>query len=237
MLWAGARSDVGKVRLKNEDAFYIDSARGHFIVADGLGGHPAGEVASALAVDEIRRHLQANEAGSPSLRLLREAVEAGNSVVYQSSMENPGLYGMGTTVVVSLIRKSRLLLAHVGDSRCYLLSSEGLVRLTEDHTVLFEMIKEGLLSEQEAFSHPYRGVLNRSLGLEPHVQVDCRELPYGGEPLLLCTDGLTDMLRDQEIEEILRANPDPQKACDALVQAANEMGGRDNITAVLVKGS
>jgi protein phosphatase len=234
-LRVGVRSDVGRVRAKNEDASWTDPEGGLFIVADGLGGQQAGEVASRVAVEEIRRFLEAWSTAPVSARLLAEAVGFANETICSLSEDDPTLRDMGTTVVVSLIREGRLLLAHVGDSRAYLLDEAGLVRLTEDHSTVARWVREGQLTEEQARIHPHRGLVERCLGLQPFVQVDIRELPFKEGRLLLCTDGLTEMLRDDEIQEVLMAHEDPQAACDVLVAAANERGGLDNITVIVVQ--
>jgi protein phosphatase len=229
-LVVAARTDKGRVRSNNEDAFYIDGAEGLFIVADGLGGHAAGEVASLVAVEEIVRFT-----GDPVMKsldgedLLRKAVEAANKEVFVESRRNPGRKGMGTTVVVAMVRKDVLWLAHVGDSRAYFKPQGTLQQLTDDHTMTNE-VGHGHLSA----AHLTRGYLSRAVGTQANVEVDTREVAYGGGTLLLCTDGLTNMLAVQEIEHILEIYPDPQESCDILIDSANLKGGIDNITVIVV---
>lgn len=238
MLKVGYKSDVGKVRENNEDSFYVDPKAGLFIVADGMGGHKAGEVASRMAVKRIREQLDASclpqdEEGIQSV--LRETIRKANAEIYRHGGWYEALRGMGTTVVVALIREGRLHVAHVGDSRAYLLQNGTLLQLTEDHTHVARMVREGQLSPEEARGHHLRHVLIRVLGGSEQVEVDLTVLPYQGEPLLLCTDGLTDMLEGGEIQEILSPLPEPQRACELLVEKAIENGGRDNVTVVVVK--
>lgn len=234
MLIIGARTDIGKRRRNNEDAFYANKEEGLFIVADGMGGHQAGEVASRIAIEEIKSYLESFDSDI-TLEVIEKAVEGGNKAIYLKSIESPTLHGMGSTVVVAVIRDGWLLLAHVGDSRAYSLTHEGIKRLTNDHSLIFKLLEEGKISEDEARVHPKSGVILRALGVEKFVDVDVQKQPYNGETILLCTDGLTDMLRDDEMEEILLSTSNPQQACDILVEKANEVGGKDNITVMVVK--
>lgn len=233
-LTSAAQTDVGKCRSHNEDAFYADEKDGLFIIADGMGGHLGGEVASAMAIKEISGSLR--RAGpSVSIDHLRQAVEAANEAIFQRSVKDPALYRMGTTIVIAIIVNGGVLLAHVGDSRAYHLTHSGLVRVTDDHSLVFRLLAEGKITPEEAKQHPHRSALLRAVGVDKTVQVDCRELKRLDTMLLLCTDGLTEMLDDHEIEEKLRAQPDPQKVCDALVNEANQKGGKDNITVIVVR--
>jgi serine/threonine protein phosphatase PrpC len=233
-LRACVKTDVGKKRANNEDAFYINETRGIFAIADGMGGHKAGEVASRLAIEEISTQLEGLKAAT-ALDDLRRAIELANRTIFLASQADPSLENMGTTVVVAAVEDGRLLLAHVGDSRAYLFSDSGLARITADHSFVYEMIREGEITEEEARAHPMRGVLLRALGMYDDVEIEARELPYRGELLLLCTDGLTDMLRDKEIEKLLVKPPNASEVCDFLVAKANEAGGRDNITVITVR--
>jgi protein phosphatase len=229
-LAVSARTDRGRVRSNNEDAFHIDPAQGLFIVADGLGGHMAGEVASRVAVEEIVRFTKDPIMKSPDGEdLLRKAVEAANKEVFEESRRNPGQRGMGTTVVVAMVRKDVLWLAHVGDSRAYLKREGALRQFTEDHTMSNEVGHGHLFA-----SYPAPGYLSRAVGTQANVEVDTREVTYRSGILLLCTDGLTNMLAVQEIEDIIETYPDPQKSCDILVDSANLKGGIDNITVIVV---
>lgn len=233
-LEAGARTDRGKRRSKNEDAFYLDRQRGLFIVADGLGGHRAGNVASRLAVESMVGFFENPVEGMAPRRLLEQAVKTANRRIYDRSLQDSRLRGMGTTVVLALVRGKRIHLAHVGDSRAYLFTDEGLEQLTEDHTITYELYKQGKVSKEAIPRHPYHGVLLRSVGVEGSVEVEVQDAAFEGRKLLLCTDGLTDMVRDEQILEILRDCLEPQKACDRLVDAALENGGLDNVTVIVV---
>lgn len=235
-LRAAGHTDTGLTRAGNEDAYFCGETV--FAVADGLGGHQAGEVASAIAIEPVaaldgRRFEETADA--------REAVAAAvadaNRAVWRSAEADPAHAGMGTTLTAALVHGDAVLLAHVGDSRAYLRrGAEGLARLTSDHTPVEEMVRAGQLSAAEAARHPERSVLSRALGLEPEVEVDTPD-PLGlrpGDRVLLCSDGLTEPLSDDEIAGILDRNPDTGAACRALVDAANERGGPDNITVVLL---
>jgi protein phosphatase len=229
-------SDTGKRRSKNEDAYYINEKHGLFVLADGLGGHAAGEVASRIAVETIGRHITENiPRGRYISQSLKEAVVTANKSIYQMARVDPKLEGMATTVVAALIRPGILYLAHVGDSRAYLLTKSGLMRLTMDHTLVSQMVSEGRITEQEAVLHPHRNVLVRCLGIEENIEVDVQKRRFSYETLLLCTDGLTEMLNDGEVEDILQHNLSCQSACEILVAAANQRGGIDNVTVILVK--
>lgn len=188
-LWdyLGARTDVGKVRGKNEDAHYVDPKGRLFVVADGLGGHPAGEVASEMAVEEIVRFL--HEDAEPGEERLRAAVQSANSKVFEESLRNATRMGMGTTVVVALIRESTLWLAHVGGSHAYLITDAGLAQLTMDHTLFYE-VSHGNFWER----YRYAGPLLRAVGIESEVEIVTRTIHFRGEGVMLCTDGLTNML-------------------------------------------
>ena len=189
-------------------------------------------MASGLAVDAISTFLL-----NATPDALEKAVENANRIIYERSRHSPELYRMGTTIVAAVIAGTKLFLAHVGDSRAYLLEADRLQRLTEDHSLIYQMIKSQQISEAEASIDPRRGILLRALGTEEHIEVELHEYEYRGEPLLLCSDGLTDMLTDSEIEAVLRAGGTPQETCEQLKQRANEMGGADNISAILVKGA
>lgn len=222
-LRVGARSDVGRVRKGNEDSYTASEPL--FAVADGMGGHQGGEVASSLALEVIGK-------GDGTLEeLVREA----NDAVYRRAAQDPGLAGMGTTLTVLLADGDVLRLAHVGDSRAYLLRDGNLRRLTKDHTVVERLVDEGRLTPQEAEIHPQRSILTRALGVDEALQVDQAAIePRAGDRLLLCSDGLTGMVDEDRIAGILAENADPQAAADALVEAANEAGGQDNITAIVL---
>jgi PPM family protein phosphatase len=232
-----ASSDRGRARPGNEDAFYRGVTI--FAVADGMGGHQAGEVASETAVAPLaeidgREWTTAGEAEAA----LSDAVRSANTDVVRQAAANPEWRGMGTTLTAVLIREGRLHVAHVGDSRAYLFRPrEGLSQLTTDHTLVEQLVRDGRISRDEVATHPQRSVITRAIGVESDVEVDSLA-PLGLEPgdqVLLCSDGLSGPVDDSEIAQILSGTADGDAACDALVRAANRAGGPDNITVVLLR--
>jgi protein phosphatase len=223
----GATTDIGQVREGNEDAILINDPL--YAVADGMGGHRGGEVASNLALQTVEQ-MFAERQGT-----LTEQVERANRAVFERSQSDRDVSGMGTTLTAALIEGGAVRLAHVGDSRAYLFRGGKLQLLTEDHTLVHRMVVEGEITETEAENHPHRSVLTRALGVEGDVRVDETNVAVQeGDRLLLCTDGLTGMLSEDEIESILQDVRDPQEAVDRLVREANRAGGIDNITAVII---
>jgi serine/threonine protein phosphatase PrpC len=244
-------TDVGKKRKHNEDAFALDVPEGLFIVADGMGGHAAGEVAAKITVETIGEFIaatrQKEEATWPfrynhelhfNSNRLAIAIEKANERVMSAVATQPWLKGMGTTVVAGLLNEKILSLAHVGDSRAYLYRSGELSRLTDDHSWVHEQVSAGILTEEEAKTHPLKNVVTRALGGGPSVSPDLREMEFSpGDAFLLCSDGLTTMLSDEEIRDSVAADEtrDAKTLCQDLVDLANEKGGVDNITVVLVR--
>jgi len=223
----GAASDIGQVREGNEDSFLVLAPL--YAVADGMGGHRGGEVASSLALETVQAMFERRE-GS-----LAEQVTEANRAVFERSQRDRSVAGMGTTLTAALVDGDRVHLAHVGDSRAYLLRDGELTMLTEDHTLVHRMVMEGEITEAEAETHPHRSILTRALGVDGSVLVDENDVQtIDGDRILLCSDGLTGMVPDGEIREILASTTDPQEAVDALVRVANSAGGIDNITAVVL---
>jgi protein phosphatase len=210
-----------------------------FAVADGLGGHQGGEVASAAAVAPLAA-LDGRELADPAeaAEALAGAIAEANSAILDQASGNPGLWGMGTTVTAAAVAGGRhLQLAHVGDSRAYLLRDGSFDQLTTDHTVVGELVRRGRLTPAQAAVHPERSILTRAVGLDPRIPVDTPdplELQDGGQ-VLLCSDGLTEAVDDDQIAQVLSAEPDGNAACQALIEAANAAGGPDNITVVLLR--
>jgi PPM family protein phosphatase len=222
----GACTDVGRVREGNEDAYVVREPL--FAVADGMGGHQGGEVASNLALERLER---ATDGDSDLADVVREA----NRAVFEQAAQDPGLAGMGTTLTAVRVQDERLHLAHVGDSRMYLLRDGRLERITRDHTVVEQLVDQGRMSAEDAKIHPQRSILTRALGVDEDIQVDEADVDVRpGDRVLLCSDGLTGMVDEDRILSILTDTPDPQAACAALIEAANEAGGQDNITAVVL---
>jgi serine/threonine protein phosphatase PrpC len=226
-----ALSETGKVRGNNEDSCHADGRV--FIVADGMGGHRAGEVASATAIEEFLSFEEQNRDVSP-LERLHGGIQAANHAIYLMAEENPELEGMGTTFTALLIEKG-LYLGHVGDSRAYICRGGELRLLTRDHSLVERMVDEGHLSRREARTHPQRNVILRALGVGGELEVDLDVIDaVPGDSLLLCTDGLSGSLEDGELETIVREEAMPEERCRRLVAAANERGGLDNITAIVI---
>lgn len=230
-LRVGARTDVGRVREGNEDSYMVHAPL--YAVADGMGGHQGGEVASKVALETLGRlTLEDSADTAPNLA---DAVREANRAVLDRASTDPGLHGMGTTLTALVAEGDRVFLAHVGDSRAYLLRDGRMEQLTEDHTVVEGLVQEGRLTRQEAEIHPQRSILTRALGVDGDIEVDEKSQDVRpGDRILLCSDGLTGMVPEQEIERILAELEDPQRAAEALVEAANDAGGQDNITAVVL---
>ncbi|MGE5225555.1 MAG: Stp1/IreP family PP2C-type Ser/Thr phosphatase [Planctomycetaceae bacterium] len=224
---AGVATDIGRVRDGNEDSYLVEPPL--YAVADGMGGHRGGEVASQLALETLEERFAAQE-GS-----LADQVRAANRAVFERSASDRKVTGMGTTLTAALVAGGSAHLAHVGDSRAYLLRAGSLRRLTEDHTLVTRMVKAGEITEAEAAVHPHRNVLTRVLGTEPDLDLDEQDVGLlEGDRLLLCSDGLTVMVTEDQIQAILETTPSAQEAADRLVRAANRAGGIDNITVVVL---
>jgi protein phosphatase len=251
-LRAGFRTDIGRVRPTNEDACAGDPLRGWFVVCDGMGGEAAGEVASQLAIDAMTGRLGAvnghraelppwdpASAGFEHYRpltvRLADAVRASNGIVHAHARRNPDRARMGTTIVSVWIDEYIASVAHVGDSRAYLWHQGALEPLTEDHSLVEAHVRAGLLDAAARATAPHRNVLTRVLGREPEVQVDLNEVPVQpGDRLLLCSDGLIRTVDEAAIAGMLARRGHPQQLCDDLVELANQNGGGDNITVVIV---
>jgi len=233
--WGGA-SDVGQVRQANQDSMFLGTAV--FVVADGMGGHAGGEVASRLAVETMEAELGGGDGPHRVLDLVT-AVQAANDRVWAQSEQDPNLAGMGTTVVaIGLVEEggeTRLAIVNVGDSRAYRLSEGNLDQISDDHSLVGELYREGRISAEEAQHHPQKNIVTRAVGIERFVDVDeFQVLPRTGDRYLLCSDGLTDEVDEAEIAEVLRTVDDPEEVAQRLVDRANANGGRDNITIVVV---
>lgn len=246
----GVRSDKGKVRQINEDSYCVIT--GHtdlpstFIIADGMGGHNSGEVASKMAVDFISSSLHQNpemlsgNEGMPSLdrisKVIIKLIEKANAEVYANSLEQTINFGMGTTLILAMLCKNKLFIGHVGDSRVYTVKEGGMERVTTDHSFIEELVRNGTLSREEAERHPKKHLITRALGCAADLVVDTYTTELdSGNYLLMCTDGLTNMLSEDEIKDIILTKDNPEAACDELVRCANEKGGEDNITVIVVK--
>jgi protein phosphatase len=254
---AAGLSDVGRKRKSNEDSFAASDDMKLYVVADGMGGHAAGEVASRLAVESISRHISAVQSAAdptlptestqsideadlpPAARRVLHAIRLANQEIVRSVRSDQSMRGMGTTVVMVYIQGRRAYIGSVGDSRAYLLRDGDIQQLTDDHTFVNEQVRAGTLTPAEARRHPARNILTRAVGSQEDVEADIVQQDLkAGDLLLLCSDGLTTMLDDGEILETLRTpDVDPEAGCRALIDRANERGGDDNITAVLIQAA
>lgn len=243
-----ALSDTGRRRDHNEDRVGSDAAHGIATLADGMGGHNAGEVASRLAVDTILRELPAEieairdetdalEAFSPESLAVRTTIEQANRVIHGAAVSQPQYQGMGTTVIVTVFYDDRMSAAHVGDSRVYRFRQGTLEQITRDHTLLQELVDKGFYTPEEARQSLNRNVVTRALGVEPEIKVDVvEEVALPGDIYLLCSDGLNDMIEDDLIRLTLEEFGDNlERAAERLIAQANEHGGADNVSVVLVK--
>lgn len=233
------RSDVGRVRTGNEDSAFTSEEHGVFVVADGMGGHAAGEVASAIASRTIGGGACRDEAGSAEAlsELLTEAfLEAGREIERQAEAD-PSRAGMGTTAtVLRLGSNGKFVVAHIGDSRAYLLRDGALQRVTHDHSWVQEQLDRGLITPEQAIGHPQSNIITRALGTDPRPAPDLFVgTAQAGDLFLLATDGLTDMVRDEAIERLLTDRAELDTVARQLVDAANEAGGMDNVTVLLVR--
>ena len=237
ILEAAAATDVGQRRRGNEDRYALAPSLGLFLVADGMGGHTAGQVASELAAESSVRALEALQGATASLsERLRAAVTAANRTIFQTAQQNPEYAGMGTTIVAILAEGGRAALAHVGDSRAYLVRGGRIRQLTDDHSIVGELLRRNEISETAAKEHPHRHVLTRALGVRDTVEPDLAELtPQPEDHFVLCSDGLTGHVEDSEIAKAVRDCEDLQECCEALVGLANQRGGEDNITVVVAR--
>jgi PPM family protein phosphatase len=234
-LLAYAKTDIGKVREMNEDSYTY--APPLFAVADGMGGHVAGEIASRLAADTLKKHIAAHAGEPASPSLLEDAILDANSLVFRLAQEKSECAGMGTTITAVYVSGSKIFWGHVGDSRLYLLRANKLQQITEDHSLVGSLVRSGTITKEESLVHPQRNILTRAVGTEEHIKVDTGEIDWvAGDSLLLCTDGLTTLVRDEEILSTMSAWLTAGDAClEALVATANAAGGYDNITVVLIR--
>lgn len=245
----GARSDTGRVRESNEDSFRTAPETNLFVLSDGMGGQASGEVASRLATEAIVAHCReadknlslrfvgARIAGvSAASNRLASAIRFANAEVHRAAQQNAAQRGMGATVVAVWFVDERMSLAHVGDSRAYRLRGGEFEQLTSDHSYIAEQVRRGIMTEDEAAKSSLQNVLIRALGIDPEVEVELNEeLAMEGDAVLLCSDGLTRELSDAQIATVLSGATDAQAAADRLVDLANQAGGEDNITAIVVR--
>lgn len=239
---AFATSDVGKAREINEDYFYIsypDDEIQLFILADGMGGYNGGEVASKLAVTSAKNYILSNFEKNNSdkdtiLDLVKNSSQYANMVVYEKAKENPELSKMGTTLDICLIYQSKAFISHIGDSRIYRIRKDFMRKLTKDHSYVQQLIDEGKITKEESLKHPKKNVLMKALGCTPFIEPDAMIKGFIKEDvILMCSDGLTNMVSEERIKQIIKENP--TDATKLLVQEANDNGGNDNITAIIIR--
>lgn len=231
-------SDIGKVRKLNEDSCYYNDNElfPYGIVADGMGGHAAGEIASTMLVDIVTNHLANKldktldyvEAGEQ----MRRAVINANGIIYNYSKKHYKVMGMGTTATIAMIYRDKLITAHVGDSRVYIVKDDKIEQITKDHSYVQELLMRGEITVEEAKHHPKKNFITRAVGVDDFTKVDVSIRSYEGGTVFMCSDGLTNFVEDNEIKEYIKNSTDLQKTVDALVKLANERGGKDNITVV-----
>jgi PPM family protein phosphatase len=249
---SGGVSDVGRVRTNNEDSFRIVEPLNLFVLSDGMGGEAHGEVASAMAVETVEKfcshpetseedsavtlHGAVSDNWSPRTKVLQNAVFQANFSIHQAAQKHPEQRGMGATLTAGWINGNRLSIAHVGDSRGYLLRTGSLQQLTNDHSLVAEQVRRGILTPQQAEESEMQSVLLRALGANPEVEVEVDEVDLmPRDVLLFCSDGLTRMVSEPEIAGKLQAETDPASAAQKLVELANERGGQDNVTVIVVR--
>ncbi|WDV47641.1 Stp1/IreP family PP2C-type Ser/Thr phosphatase [Clostridiaceae bacterium M8S5] len=239
----GVCSDIGKIRTVNQDLYYNSECKELplFVVADGMGGHNGGETASYLAIKTIKEMINKHkeELINKEIQIpkfIQDVFKEANSVIYKEGNNNKILYGMGTTLTAIYFSEKSAIIGHVGDSRAYLLKDNKLIQLTQDHSLVAELVKNGSISSEEAKNHPQKHVITRALGTNKHLKFDMfeREIEIG-DTYMLCSDGLTNMLDDEEIKKVLSTINDPQEMCDCLIEKANQHGGDDNITVLTIK--
>ncbi len=226
------RTSRGKVREINEDS--VHAAPDLIIVADGMGGHRGGEVASRMAVKSVLAELAKTEA--PGAKEIEAAIQYGNARVFGAASKDEALKGMGTTMTLCLVRGNIAHIAHIGDSRAYLMRNGLLTRLTRDHSLVEELVRNGYITQEQAAVHPHRHIITRALGTEGRVRVDLKRIAVqGGDRILLCTDGVMVHIADAEIESILQATEGLEAQVDALLHTALDRGGEDNISITLAR--
>ena len=232
------RSDQGVVRKNNEDSMLVSRIGDIYLlaVADGLGGRPAGDVASQMAIIELEATVKAFIGKLPEKELLSQAVAKANREIYLLSKENPEYKGMGTTLVAALVSADKAVIANTGDSRAYIIG-EAIMQITRDHSLVQEMVEKGDISGDEALRNPQKNIVTRVLGTVQEANPDFFEVKLEGKTLLLCSDGLTNTLSNAEIQKLVNSLPDVETICDRLIAAANEKGSMDNLTIILAKES
>ncbi len=239
------RCEKGMCRTTNEDAIFIFNTPygclpNLFIVADGMGGHKAGEIASNSAINFFCEYVHENRMkilieNYDYLDIIKKGILYANNKVYEKSKENDNLTGMGTTFIVASIHNNKLFVGNVGDSRLYVIRNGEIIQITIDHTLVMEMLKSGDLTEEELFNHPNKNIITRAVGTQSEVNIDTFEIQiYSNDIIMMCSDGLNNMLKDNEVVEIIYKNNNIDDAIQTLINCANEKGGLDNISIILI---
>ena len=233
---AFAKTDIGLVRPVNEDSFACIPPN-FYMVADGMGGHLAGEIASQLAVDTVKNYIFDNQDNFDNVEnLLEHAIWEANQKILNKSKSSDSFNGMGTTITSAFIKDGIIFWAHIGDSRLYLVRNKALSQLTKDHSLVWELLENGSINESEAINHPQKNVLTRAVGIEDNIKVETGSLKLENNDLLLfCSDGLTNMVNNELLLNILSTDNDCNEILDILFNEALTAGGTDNITAILLK--
>ncbi len=236
-----ARTDIGRTREINQDYYYISSPEDEvelYILADGMGGYKGGEIASKLATESAKEYIQKefskiNKNKDEILKLVQNAMEYANNVVFEKSKESEELEGMGTTLEVCLIYNNKVYIGHIGDSRIYRIRNNVIRKLTKDHSYVQQLVEDGKITREEANTHPKKNMLTKALGCTPYVEPDIRARNMEkNDILLICSDGLTNMVSEEEMAKLVIQ--EPQTAANKLVEEANVLGGYDNITVVII---
>lgn len=230
-----AKTHKGLVREKNEDCFFVDETTYRlFIVADGMGGHKAGEIASNKAVEIVKSELLGSISEETLEVSMKRAFEKANESIFEDASASEEMEGMGTTLTVVYVDGDLLHFGHIGDSRAYFISEEKLEQITTDHTLVEQLILNGTLTREEAATHPNRNVITKAVGVDKSLKMDYLVRKKEHNRILMCSDGLTDSLNDEEIYEIISESPTAMESVNSLVEKSNEKGGHDNITVVLI---
>lgn len=242
MITLGVKSDTGIKRDDNQDSFYVSENNDIllYLVADGMGGHKAGKIASTMARDIIQRNFIGNnvklDEENDILKMMKSSIEEANTKIYLKSMENEEFKGMGTTIVLAYIFKNKVYIGHVGDSRAYLIRDKEITQITEDHSYVNQLLKTGSITKKEAKIHPKRNMITRAVGSSSIIEIDFITKEYNQDDiLLLCSDGLTNMVKDNQILKTFKDKENIQESCEKLIKQANDNGGIDNITVIAIK--
>ena len=235
----GYLTDIGNSRPLNEDYInYIEDERFKlYVIADGMGGHNAGEIASKMATDSIIDYIRNNISTDDNGEILISAVKEANKRIYQASLNSIGYNGLGTTVTACIIINDRTYIANVGDSCCYIVEDEKIIKITRDHSLVQELLDEGSITEEEAFHHPNKNIITRAVGTRSSLDVDLFDISHiSFNYIILCTDGLSDELEKEDILGIVQSSTDINEICRLLIDTAKERGGKDNISVLIIGG-